>query len=127
MQHCSGMRAGVVRGRFAAGLAGSTVASLLAACTGEGTEDISVTACTADPAGGKPVASGTIVNRTSKASTYVIRITFRDSDGNQVSQGIGSVARVEPGGEANWSVSGAGNAAGNPGCEASAERSEAPG
>jgi hypothetical protein len=96
-------------------------------CSGEGTEDVAVGACAADPAGGKPVASGIIVNQSSKPSTYVIRIAFFDSDGNRVSEGVDSVGRVEPGQRAQWNASGAANATGTLRCEATATRSEAPG
>ena len=37
-------------------------------------DDVTVQACNADPAGGKPTASGQILNNTSKASNYVIRM-----------------------------------------------------
>jgi len=64
--------------------------------------DVSITSCTADPAGGKPKAEGPIVNHTTKASAYTFRVRFLDSSGNEVSQSTTAVARVEPSATATW-------------------------
>lgn len=106
---------------------GLTVALALAACSDEGTQDVTVTACAADPGGGFPRATGRVVNQSSKASTYAIRVRFIDASGNRVSEGVDTVGRVEAGQQATWNVSGAARATGQLRCEATASRSEAPG
>lgn len=74
--------------------------------------DVHVTACTADPGGGKPTADGTIQNASSKDSAYAFTVTFSDSSGNKVSTGAVSVGKVTSGGQATWHTLGATNAKG---------------
>lgn len=85
-------------------------ASFLSGCGNGSTKkaetEISVTACTADPAGGKPKAEGRIVNSTSKPSAYTFRVRFLDPSGNEVSQNTNAVARVEPAETAIWRLEG---------------------
>jgi hypothetical protein len=69
-------------------------------------KDVKITACTADPSGGKPTAHGTIVNHSSKASVYTIHVKFKDSSGNGVGDGFSAVARVDPGEQAKWDSKG---------------------
>lgn len=68
--------------------------------------DVTVQSCSADPAGGKPTASGTIVNHSSKTSNYVIRLKFTDAQGNQVSEGVNAVRSVKPAANAVWKLLG---------------------
>jgi hypothetical protein len=71
---------------------------LLAACSSnkKAEQDISITACRADAGGGRPTADGTIINHSSKASTYVVDVKFYDSANNQVSEGGATVGKVLP-------------------------------
>jgi hypothetical protein len=78
---------------------------LTGACSKAGSsaaKDVTVGACTPDPSGGNPVASGQIHNSTGKASTYIIHVKFVDSSGNAVGDGVATVARVEAHGTATW-------------------------
>ncbi len=88
----------------------------LLGCGGESSnsesDDVVVTACTADPAGGKPKATGTISNATSKDSGYTFRVQFLDPSENEVSQGADAVAKVDAGGTATWDLEGASSANG---------------
>lgn len=59
-------------------------------------QDVTVQACNADPGGGKPKASGQIVNKSSKTSNYVVRLKFLDAQGNQVTDGVDGVKGVKP-------------------------------
>ncbi len=84
-------------------------AALAGACSSAGSkaaQDVTVTTCTADPAGGKPKVSGQIHNNSSKASTYIIHVRFVDPSGNQVGDGVATVGRVETGGTATWTATG---------------------
>ncbi len=74
--------------------------------------DTTVTACTADPAGGRPYAEGRITNHSSKDSAYTFRVSFIDAVGNKVSEGAVAVANVEAGGSATWRTQGAADAKG---------------
>lgn len=82
----------------------------LLGCGGESSnsesDDVVVTACNAAAAGGKPSASGTISNTTSKASGYSFRVQFLDPSGNEVSQGADGVVKVDAGGTATWDLEG---------------------
>jgi flagellar basal body-associated protein FliL len=69
-------------------------------------KDVTVTACGADSGGGKPTASGTILNHSSKASNYVIQITFTDPQGNTVSEGVAAVKDVAADETATWNLTG---------------------
>jgi hypothetical protein len=75
-------------------------------------QDVSVQACNADPTGGKPTAAGQIVNHTSKASNYVIRLKFTDPQGNELSEGASGVKDVAPDATARWDLTGARDASG---------------
>lgn len=103
-------------------------AVLTAGCTSKkAAQDVSVTACTADPAGGRPVATGTIVNHSSQASTYAVDIAFYDSSGNKVSEGGATVGKVEPGATATFHAGGLANAKGPLTCKvANVTRTVAP-
>ena len=79
--------------------------------------DVAIQACQPDPAGGKPSASGTIVNGSSKTSNYVIRLKFKDTQGNQVSNGLTAVKSVQPGANATWRLLGSRKANGPVQCE----------
>ncbi len=93
----------------------------LLGCSGEGSsdsadDDVAVSTCTAVP-NGKPVAEGTIANRTTKPSGYTFRVRFLDPAGNEVSQATNGVARVDPGGTARWRAEGTTSANGALNCE----------
>jgi hypothetical protein len=81
------------------------------------TKDVTVQACTAGSGGDKPTASGQIVNHTSKASNYVIRLEFTDPQGNQVSEGVTAVNDVEAGATAAWELTGVRTAKGPIKCD----------
>ena len=82
------------------------------ASSSEAAKDVTVTSCDADPSGGRPNATGQIMNHTSKASAYVIHISFVDSSGNKVTDGGSAVAKVDPGTSATWHAGGAADAKG---------------
>ncbi len=82
-------------------------------------KDVTITACTADPGGGHPTASGKILNHSSKASLYTIHVKFTDASGNGVGDGIATVAKVDPGTTANWHATGTLNAKGKVHCSLS--------
>ena len=46
-------------------------------------KDVKITACRADAGGGKPTASGTIVNHSSKTSAYTVHVKFKDPSGTR--------------------------------------------
>jgi predicted small secreted protein len=104
-------------------------APLLAGCNSSksAAKDVSITACTADPGGGRPNASGTIDNHSSKASSYALEITFYDSAGNQVSEGAATLGKVESGATAKFTSEGLTDAKGPVTCKvASVTRTIAP-
>lgn len=68
-------------------------------------DDVIVTTCS--PTGDKPEASGAVTNRTTKTSGYAFRVRFLNEAGKEVSQGAGTVAKVEPQVTATWVVQGA--------------------
>jgi hypothetical protein len=80
-------------------------------------DDVTVQACSADPGGDKPSATGQVVNNTSKSSNYSIRMKFLDAQGNQVSEGVDVVNDVEPGETATWKLGGTRDARGPVRCE----------
>ena len=92
---------------------------MLAGCTSSKTvaKDVTITACKGSPTGGHPTAAGTIRNRSSKSSAYVIHVKFKDSSGNGVGDGVAAVAKVDPGTSARWHVTDALNAKGKVNCE----------
>lgn len=83
-------------------------APLLTACTSNkaAEKDVTITACRDDPGGGRPTADGTVVNHSSKASTYILTISFRDSSGNKVTDGGATLGKVEPGATAVFHATG---------------------
>jgi hypothetical protein len=90
-------------------------------------KDVTVTACRDDPGGGRPTADGTIDNHSSKASTYVVDITFFDSSGNKVSEGGAPVGKVLPGATSVFHAQGLSSAKGPLTCKvASVQRTVAP-
>ncbi len=92
----------------------STIVLLLAATLGlagcsagaDHKADATITACTPAADGGKPVANGQVTNPTSKVSNYSIRVSFYDSSGNKVTEGIDAITDVEPGTSSPWNVTG---------------------
>jgi tripartite-type tricarboxylate transporter receptor subunit TctC len=97
-------------------LIGATVVVvvLLAGCSASATakRDVTITACTPDPTGGHPTATGRIVNHSSKSSVYTIHVKFTDSAGNRVGDGLAAVAKVDPGTAAKWHATGSVDAKG---------------
>jgi len=91
-------------------------AALLVGCNSGSSKspnaDIAVTSCAADPAGGKPRASGAIVNHSSKPSGYTFKVRFVDASGNAVTEVQNGVGRVEPNATSTWTALGNGNAKG---------------
>jgi hypothetical protein len=104
------------------------VAVLLAGCSSKkAAQDVSITACRADPAGGRPTADGAIVNHSSEASTYVVNVTFFDGSGNKVSEGGATVGKVESAATAVFHAEGLASAKGPLTCKvASVTRTLAP-
>ena len=81
--------------------------------------DVTLNACTPGAGGASPTASGEVLNHTSKKSNYVIRVTFKDSGSNQVSEGADSVSGVAPLQRSPWQVSGVRRAQGPVKCTVS--------
>jgi hypothetical protein len=105
------------------------VAPLLAGCSSNSTaaKDVTIGSCTADPSGGRPTAEGTIVNNSSKASTYLVDINFFDSSGNKVSEGGATIGKVESAATANFHAQGLQSAKGPLTCKlATVKRTIAP-
>ena len=67
-------------------------------------KDVKITSCKADAGGGKPTATGTIVNHSSKTSAYTVHVKFKDSSGNSVGDGVSLVASVDPNTSANLTL-----------------------
>ncbi len=63
--------------------------------------------------------SGTIVNHSSKASTYTIHVKFKDASGNDVGDGVSAVAKVDPNETAKWSATSSLNNKGSVKCSIS--------
>lgn len=98
-----------------AAIAVAIVVPAAASCSSAHTaadSDVAVTACTADPSGGNPVATGQINNHSSKGSTYIIHVKFRDTAGNGVGDGVATVGKVDAGGTGTWRAVGTQSAAG---------------
>jgi len=116
--------------RLIATAATIVVVPMIGGCTKAGSsaaKDVTVTACTADPSGGKPVAGGEIHNTSSEASTYVIHVKFTDAAGNGVGDGVATVAKVDAKGTATWKATGTQSARGPLTCPlASVTRAAAP-
>lgn len=99
-------------------IAAAVVAFLLARkTTDDAKKDSTVKACNADAGGGKPKASGQILNHSSKTSNYVIRLKFNDAQGNSVSEGAAPVKDVEANKTATWELTGTRSAKGPLTCE----------
>jgi len=91
----------------------AVVVVLITGCgTSKSTKDATVTACTADTGGGKPTASGTVANKSSKTSTFVLRIGFYDGSNNRVSDGVVNVGNVQAGQTGKWVTTGVTSAKG---------------
>jgi hypothetical protein len=73
----------------------------------------------ASPTGGHPSAVGRIVNNSSKASAYVIQVSFKDPSGNNVSAGAATVGKVESKATGTWRASGANDVKGGVTCKVS--------
>jgi len=98
-----------MRTRLIASGVAIVVVAMVGGCTKAGSsaaKDVTITACTADPSGGKPVARGEIHNTSSEASTYAIHVKFVDSAGNGVGDGAAVVGKVDASGTANWDATG---------------------
>jgi hypothetical protein len=109
------MRSVAVRGGSATAAALLGVVLSFAGCSASSDtakKDVTIGACTADPGGGHPTASGRILNHSSKASLYTIHVKFTDASGNGVGDGVAAVAKVDPGTSANWHANGSLNAKG---------------
>ena len=85
--------------------------------TPDATRDVTVQSCTAGAAGGKPTASGQILNSTSKSSNNVVRLRFKDANGNAVSNGIAAVNGIATNQTAQWQLTGIQAAKGPVTCE----------
>jgi hypothetical protein len=79
-------------------------------------KDVTVTTCRSVD-GGKPTASGRILNHSSKTSNYVIRLKFTDAEGNTVSEGLAPVDSVGADRTATWELTGARDVKGSVRCE----------
>jgi hypothetical protein len=80
-------------------------------------KDVTITSCKADPGGGRPSATGTIVNHSSKTSRYAVHVKFYDTSGNAVGDGLSTVASVDPDETAKWDTKGSLNAKGPVTCK----------
>ena len=90
--------------------------------------DVTVTACNGDISGGKPTASGRIINHSSKTSNYVVKLEFLDAQGNRVSEGAAPVQSVDANKTATWQLTGDRSAKGPVKCEISGvSRTHVPG
>ena len=90
-------------------------------------KDVTVTACRSN-GDGKPTASGTIVNHSSKTSNYVIRLAFTDAQGNTVSEGVAPVKSVGVDKTAKWDLTGDRDVKGSVQCDlAGVSRTHLPG
>jgi hypothetical protein len=119
-----------MRPRLLAAAVAIVVQGVIGGCTAAGSsaaKDVTVTACTPDPAGGHPVATGQIKNSSSKASSYIIHVKFVDAAGNGVGDGLATVGSVNAGGTATWRAVGTQSARGPLTCRlASVTRTVAP-
>lgn len=90
-------------------------------------KDVTVARCGAS-GGGKPKASGKVLNHSSKTSTYVIRLKFTDTQGNTLSEGVAPVGSVGANKTATWELTGDRSAKGSVRCEISGvSRTHVPG
>jgi hypothetical protein len=97
--------------------------SVLVGCgTTKSTQDATVTACNADPGGGKPTAEGQVRNTSSKTSTFLLTIGFYDSSGNRISEGVDTVGGINAGASGPWHTTGAADAKGPLTCKVTSLR-----
>ncbi|MFN2607716.1 MAG: FxLYD domain-containing protein [Acidimicrobiales bacterium] len=89
-----------------------TAAALFGCGTSKSTTDATVSACTADPGGGRPTAEGQVVNTSSKTSSFFLRIGFYDASGNKVTDGVDQVGSIDPGKGGPWHATGVQDAKG---------------
>ncbi|MEA2704546.1 MAG: hypothetical protein QOJ69_63 [Actinomycetota bacterium] len=88
-------------------LAVVAVAGAIAGCgTSKSTDDAKVTTCVADPGGGQPTATGTVLNSSSETSTFVLKIGFYDTSDNRVSDAVVNVGDVEANQTGQWQTTG---------------------
>jgi hypothetical protein len=102
------------------GLVAVTSMALLGACSSDkknAAADVTVSACKADPGGGRPSADGNIRNHSSKDSGYAFTVSFKDSSGNKVSNGAVTVGNVKAGATGTWHADGVTGAKGPLTCE----------
>jgi hypothetical protein len=91
----------------------AVVAFLLARKSSDSAKkDVTIQACQADPGGGKPKASGQILNHSSKTSNYVVNLKFKDAQGNAVATGVAPVKSVKSKQSATWELTGTNSAKG---------------
>ncbi len=96
----------------------AVAATLVVGCgTSKNTQDASISVCQADPDGAQPTAQGSVINTSSKTSSFFIRLGFYDASGNRVSEGAATIGSVDPGMSANWNIAGAANAKGPLNCK----------
>jgi len=69
-------------------------------------KDVTISACTPSPTGGRPAVSGRLLNHSSKSSLYTIHVKFTDASGNGAGDAVAAVAKVDSGTTANWHASG---------------------
>lgn len=85
--------------------------------TKEAKKDVTIKTCTAKPSGGKPEASGDILNHSSKTSNYVVKLKFLDAQGNSVAEGAAPVKSIDANQTATWELTGDRDAKGPVKCE----------
>lgn len=96
--------------------------------TDDAKKDVTLKTCKADPQGGKPKASGVILNKSSKTSNYVVKVKFKDDQGNKLGEGAAPVKSVDSKKSAKWELTGDRDAKGPLKCEISGvSRNHVPG
>ena len=107
------------------GLFALTLAGLLLVSCSDAAKDVkadaTVTACTPTE-GAPPRAEGQIRNSSSETSNFTIRITFYDSSGNKVAEGVDVVTSVEPNQSSPWQSTGSASAKGPIECKVTSAR-----
>src|SRR5262245_49118898 len=109
-QHTNRMAALIVAGACTLGVASCSSSK-------SAKKAVKITSCQADPGGGKPTASGTIVNHSSKTSRYTVHVKFYDSSGNAVGDGLSAVGSVDANETAKWDTTGSVDAKGPVTCK----------
>lgn len=119
-----------MRPRLLAAAVAIVVPVAMGGCSAAGSsavKDVTMAACTPDPSGGHPVATGQIKNSSSKASSYIIHVKFVDAAGNGVGDGLATVGKVDASSTATWRALGSLSAHGPLTCPlASVTRTMAP-